>query len=118
MDTFILSSFIAMALFLGFTYFQYTKVRKTEKFEITTQNKDKLKGFAWYEDEIVSIMASFRHELVVDEKELKVWRPWGRWRATGSEFRMERTPYSITIEGARGMVRIVVSQLDLQKIFL
>lgn len=118
MNTLILASFIALIFFLVLSYFHYSKVRATESFEINTQNKDSQKGFSWYEEEILSIMASFRHQLVINQTDLKVWQPWGRWRATGSEFRMERTPYSITISGSRGMVKIVLSQLDLEKIFL
>lgn len=118
MTTFLLASFVIFLLFAVASYFHLYRERLLQSFEINTQNKDKQKGFQWYEDEIISIMGSFRHELAAEENGKKVWIPFGRWRTTGKEFVMERTPYSITITGTRSMVRIVLSQLDIEKIFL
>lgn len=116
MTTFLIASFIIFILFAIISYLQLTKERSLQTFEITTQNKDSQKGFQWYEDEIISIMKSFRHEMMSDEEGKKTWVPFGRWKSTGKIFIMERTPYSITITGTRSMVRIVLSQLDLEKI--
>lgn len=89
-----------------------------ESFEINTQNKDRQKGFAFYEEEIISIMRDMRYELLQDSREVKVWQPRVRGRVMGGEFKMEVTPYSLTISGPRGIVRIVTSMLDIQKIFI
>ncbi len=118
MTTFLIASFIIFLLFGIISYLQLTKERGLQTFEITTKNKDSQKGFQWYEDEIVMIMKSFRHELTLDVDGKKTWVPFGRWKSTGKEFIMERTPYSISITGTRSMVRIVLSQLDIEKIFL
>jgi hypothetical protein len=118
MTTFLLASFIIFLLFGIASYIHLTRERSLQSFEITTQNKDSQKGFQWYEDEIISIMRSFRHELSTDEDGRKVWVPFGRWKITGKEFIIERTPYSISITGTRSMVRIVLSQLDIEKIYL
>lgn len=90
----------------------------TETFEINSTNKDPLKGLSWYENEIVSHMHDLRYRIKVDQKELKIWQPRTISQNMGGDFKMEVTPYSITIEGPRGMVRIVKSVLDLEKIFL
>jgi hypothetical protein len=91
---------------------------QTETFEITIQNKDHQKGFAFYEAEIISIMHDMRYELILDTKENKIWQPRPRARVMGGKFTMQVSPYSITITGPRGIVRIVTSMLDIQKIFI
>lgn len=118
MTTFLIASFIIFFLFAVATYLHLTQERGLKSFEINPQNKDSQKGFQWYEDEIISIMKSFRHELASDENGKKIWIPFGRWKITGKEFIMERTPYSISITGTRSMVKIVLSQLDIEKILL
>lgn len=118
MTTFLIASFILFVLFAIVSYLQLTKERGLRSFEITTEIKDSQKGFQWYEDEIVSIMKSFRHELTEEENGKKTWVPFGRWKSTGKIFTMERTPYSITITGTPSMVRIVLSQLDIEKILI
>lgn len=90
----------------------------TESFEINTSNKDPLKGLSWYEEEIIAHMRDLRYRIKVDTRELKVWEPRTISQNMGGAFKMEVTPYSITIEGPRGVVRIVKSILDLEKIFL
>lgn len=118
MTTFLLASFIIFLLFGIASYLHLTRERQLQTFEITTQNKDSQKGFQWYEDEVTGILRSFRHELSGEENGRQVWVPFGRWRSTGKEFIVERTPYSLTLTGTRSMVRIVLSQLDLEKIYL
>lgn len=101
-----------------FTSFQLARNLTRESFEINATNKDKTKGLKWYEDEIIAMMNDLRYQLIEDKNNVKVWQPRLRARVMGGEFKMEVTPYSITITGPRGMVRIVKSVLDLTKIFL
>jgi hypothetical protein len=106
------------ALFGLFTSVHVARNLQAESFEITTLNKDKLKGFSFYEKEVISIMHSLSYELITDEHNLKVWSPSPRARIMGGEFKMETSPYSITLTGSRGTVRIVISMLDIEKIFI
>jgi hypothetical protein len=90
----------------------------TESFEINSSNKDKTKGLSWYEQEIISYMRDLRYRNVLDTHQIKIWQPPVRAQVMGGEFKMEVTPYSITMTGTKGQVRILKSILDLDKIFL
>lgn len=110
---------LAFGSLLGlFTSVHIGRSLASETFEINATNKDKKKGLSWYENEIISHMHDLRYELMVNEKGLKIWQPSPRARIMGGEFKMEVTPYSITISGSRGTVRIMQSILDINKIFI
>jgi hypothetical protein len=110
---------LIIGLLLGlFCAVHLSRRLQEESFEINMQNKDKMKGFSFYEKEIISIMDSLRYQLITNEPDMKIWEPSTRAKAMGGNFKMEVSPYSITIHGTRGMVRIVVSMLDIEKIFI
>ena len=104
-----------IALFMSF---HSGRSLTSETFEINSTNKDKMKGLSWYEEETISHLHDLRYILKVNERNLKVWEPSIRSRVMGGEVKMEVTPYSITITGPRGVVRILKSILDLNKIFI
>jgi hypothetical protein len=101
-----------------FAAFHLGRSLQAETFEINASNKDRMKGLTWYQEEIAQHMRDLRYQLIVDETNLKEWQPSPRARIMGGNFRMETTPYSITISGPRGVIRILKSILDLNKIFI
>lgn len=104
-----------LALFMSF---HSGRSLSSETFEINSTNKDKMKGLSWYEEEIISHLHDLRYVLKVNERNLKIWEPSVRSRVMGGEVKMEVTPYAITVTGPRGVVRILKSILDLNKIFI
>jgi hypothetical protein len=110
---------LAFGALLGFfTSFHLGRAMTPETFEINASNKDKRRGLSWYEKEVMAHMHDLRYQLVSNQEHLKVWQPSPWARVMGGEFKMELTPYSITLTGPRGAVRIMKSILDIDKIFL
>jgi hypothetical protein len=101
-----------------FMSFHLGRTLAAESFEINSSNKDRMKGLSWYEEEIISHLKDLRYYMKVDQRDLKVWEPSPYARTMGGEVKMEVTPYAITITGPRGVVRILKSILDLDKIFI
>ena len=91
---------------------------KRETLEINTNNKDKQKGLQWYYDEILHYLHSSRYRELTQIDDVRVFEPPMLLQHMGGKVELKRDSYSITITGPRGVVRIIGSILDIQKIFL
>lgn len=91
---------------------------QVSSFEINAQNKKQELGLSEYEDEIKSYLTVMRYELYKEEGEKTFYRPRPRLRVMGGDVVILRNPYYIEVEAPIGVVRILQSQLDLEKIFI
>lgn len=89
-----------------------------ETLSITSGTKDSQKSMRWYEDEILSFLASQRYRELAREGDARVFEPRMLGQHMGGPVRVTATSFEVTISGPRGIVRILASLLDLKKIFL
>ena len=111
-------AFIPSTLFFIFVFFHQLKNLQSENFEINLQNKDKQKGLVWYKEKIEEHLHDLNYEIIEKNNNLIIFRPSPRARIMGGEVKILITPYSISMQGPRGVIRILCSILDIKKIFL
>lgn len=89
-----------------------------ETLTITSATKDKQRSMRWYEDEILSFLASQRYQELARDGATRVFEPRMLGQHMGGTVTLAASAYEITLTGPRGVVRILASLLDLKKIFL
>jgi hypothetical protein len=105
-------------IFILFAIFHQSKNLQSEVFEINSQNKDPQKGLYWYKEKIYQHLKELNYERKESLSDHEIWIPSPRARIMGGEVKITSTPYSITIEAPRGFIRILISILEIKKIFI
>src|SRR5690606_30590900 len=80
---------------------------KSETLTINASNKDPQKSLRWYEDEIRTILFSFRYEKLTNEKGIEEYRPFGLYRVFEPHIILEINPYEINLTASRVVCRII-----------
>lgn len=91
---------------------------KRDKLIINSKNRNPKYGLNYYLQEIEQYLIVMRYQETENEDNYRVFTPRPRLRVMGGNIKLKSDPYEIEIEAPIGVIRILSSQLDLEKIFL
>jgi hypothetical protein len=111
-------SLVTAGVFALFTSSMVTRELEETTLEITPQMMDPQKGLQWYYQETLNLLLSLRYKALERTTEEEIFRPRDLYQLLGGKVYIVRTPYTLTVKGPRGFVKILSSTLDLSKIFL
>lgn len=101
-----------------FMSFHVSRDLTPETLEINMQNKDKLKGFSWYEREILNQLKAQRYKELEMIDGARVFEPRLLSQTMGGKIFIKVESWSILVTGPKGFIRILASILDIKKIFI
>lgn len=91
---------------------------KRDTLEINSSNKAPTIGLHSYREEINQFLSAMRYRQSETYSNITIYTPRVNLRVMGGNIKIEQTPYYISIEAPVGVIRILSSQLEIQKIFL
>lgn len=94
------------------------RTMEMESFTINSSNKNPTLGLQYYFNEMDQYLMVMRYSKEVIGENLYHYTPRPRLRVMGGNVEIKKTAYEIEVKAPTGVVRILKSQLDLEKIFL
>jgi hypothetical protein len=110
-----LVSLIISGVFALFSATNIAREMSEMSFEINSSNKDPQKGLSLYVEETKNLLLRLRFEIEKEASEEIIFRPKGLLQVMNGKIYIKITPYFIVITGPKGIVKILLSSLDLTK---